>query len=533
MIAMQFSKCKSRSIAAVALMTVFGALRVAQAQQPSHLAFGQANPPAAPQAVSVAPPAAVSAPAQPLLVQAGPVPSAPVPPAATQPSIEELSWRLQAAEARLSELSATQSSDAERSRFRQYWEQVRDPSITTVEQQTRSTGGGDDKEKAWYERLSLRGYAQFRLNEVFADEGAPAQLVGDRSVGDNQNFLIRRARLIISGDVSERLYVYLQPDFASTVPGSPDATYYTQIRDWYGDVYLTENKVNRLRIGQSKVPYGWENLQSSSNRIPLDRTDGINSSVRNERDLGVFYYWTPEPAQDLFKYVLDEGLKGSGNYGVFGFGCYNGQGGSFLEQNDNVHLITRLTVPYRLASGQIVEGGVQAYRGHYAVLSSLIQPLGIAPAIRPIGTLETGERDILDERIAGTLVWYPQPLGFQTEWNVGRGPGLNDAQTEVEERSLYGGYAMLMYRHQSRCYGTWFPFIRYQHFKGGYKAERNAPYSYVDEYEIGVEWQLNPQMELTTQYTFTDRTNTTALATGRSYEQFEGQILRFQFQMNY
>lgn len=111
--------------------------------------------------------------------------------------------------------------------------------------------------------------------------------------------------------------------------------------------------------------------------------------------------------------------------------------------------------------------------------------------------------------------------------------GLNDEQTEVIERSLYGGYAMMMYRYESRCYGTWFPFVRYQHFRGGYKAERNAPFSYVDEYELGVEWQLNPQMELTTQYTFTDRTNTAAQSSGRSYEQFEGQILRFQFQMNY
>lgn len=457
-----------------------------------------------------------------------------VPPPVAEPTIQELTQRLQAAESRLSELSSTQTAEAEQSRFRRYWEQVQDPSITTVDQQTRSSGSSDkEKEKAWYERLSLRGYAQFRLNEVFAEEGAPAQLVGDRSVGDNQNFLIRRARLIISGDVSERLYVYLQPDFASSVPGSTDATYFAQIRDWYGDVYLTTNKVHRLRFGQSKVPYGWENLQSSSNRIPLDRTDPINSSVRNERDLGVFYYWTPEPAQDLFKYVLDEGLKGSGNYGVFGFGAYNGQGGSFLEQNDDVHLVSRLAIPYQLANQQVMEFGVQAYHGDYVVLSSVIQPLGVGPAQRPLGTLETGNRGILDERIAGTFVWYPQPLGFQTEWNVGTGPALNAAQTEVIERSLRGGYAMVYYRHQSQCYGTWFPFIRWQTYRGGYKAERNAPYSEIDEYEIGCEWQLNKQMELTTQYTFTDRTNTTAQTTGRSYEQFEGQIMRFQFQINY
>ncbi|MEZ5949741.1 MAG: porin [Planctomycetaceae bacterium] len=60
-----------------------------------------------------------------------------------------------------------------------------------------------------------------------------------------------------------------------------------QIRDLYSDLYLDDDKVNRFRVGQSKVPHGWENLQSSQNRLPLDRDDGFNSAVKNERDLGV------------------------------------------------------------------------------------------------------------------------------------------------------------------------------------------------------------------------------------------------------
>jgi hypothetical protein len=117
------------------------------------------------------------------------------------------------------------------------------------------------------------------------------------------------------------------------------------VRDWYTDLYLDTDKVFRFRLGQSKVPYGWENLQSSSNRIPLDRNDGFNSAVRNERDLGLFFYWTPEPPRTFSRKCSTEGLKGSGNYGVFGIGAYNGQGGSFVEQNDNLHVVTRLTWP--------------------------------------------------------------------------------------------------------------------------------------------------------------------------------------------
>jgi hypothetical protein len=46
----------------------------------------------------------------------------------------------------------------------------------------------------------------------------------------------------------------------------------------------------RVRVGQSKVPYGFENL-SSQNRLTLDRNDALNSAVANERDLGAFFYW--------------------------------------------------------------------------------------------------------------------------------------------------------------------------------------------------------------------------------------------------
>jgi hypothetical protein len=412
--------------------------------------------------------------------------------------------------------------------LRQRWQQIQDPSITTVDQQTRNTG---NEPKEWFDRLSIRGYAQFRINEVLsqAPGSAPPDYVGDSSIGDDQSFLIRRARIILSGDVSDRLYVYIQPDFAASVPGSPDANQFGQLRDCYGDIYFDDQKIHRLRVGQSKIPYGWENMQSSSNRIPLDRSDGLDSVGFVQRDLGAIYYYTPDFAQDLFKFVLDKGLKGSGNYGLFGFGFYNGQGGSHREQNDNLHMVARLAVPHQFDSGQVAELGIQGYTGKYVVLTSPINPDGISPAVAPFANKD----GYLDQRVAGTLVWYPQPLGFQTEWNVGRGPALDDSQTAVIEKSLTGGYAMMMYRYVSESCGTLFPFVRYHRFRGGYKTIRNAPDSFVSEWDFGLEWQFNPQMELTTQFAFTDRTNTDAQQTGRSYQQFVGSLFRVQFQMNY
>lgn len=398
----------------------------------------------------------------------------------------------------------------------------------------------DDKpkvavEKKWYEKYSIRGYTQIRDNEVLREDSslAPAQVVGDRSIGSGQNFSIRRARLILFGDMSEHLYLYFQPDFSITPSGSGDATFFAQLRDLYGDIYLTKDKVHRVRAGLSKVPYGFENMQSSQNRMPLDRADGLNSAVRNERDLGLFYYWTPEEKQALFKSLVDDGLRGSGNYGIFAFGAYDGQGGSFLEQNENIHLITRLTYPFCLDNGQIVEMSVQAYTGKYVVFSSPIRPQGQGTAQRPAGTFETGNRGGWpDQRVAGSFIYYAQPLGFQTEWTVGRGPALNEAQTAIETASLTGGYAMAFYRHKTHCWGELWPFCRYSYFRGGYKSERNAPYSRIDEWEFGVEWQIVKSVEFTTSYLITDRTNTTDIAEV-PYRQFDGSVLRFQLQINY
>lgn len=449
-------------------------------------------------------------------------------------TLQELQQRLEHTERELRMLQRDRASqDITFARLRDYWEHVADPCITDVRQQTR---GDSAAGKKWYDRLSIRGYAQVRHNVTLDEDEsqAPAQHASDGSVGENESFFIRRARVIISGDVSDHMYIYAQQDFANSVPGSPDATFYGQIRDWYADLYLDPTKVYRFRIGQSKIPFGWENMQSSSNRIPLDRSDILNEASSNQRDLGVFFYWTPEEAQDLFKYVLENNLKGSGNYGVLGLGVYNGQGGSLKEQNDNVHVVARLAYPFRLPSGQIVEWNIQGYTGKYSVLSAPIAPLGIGPATRPLGTIETGKQSgIRDERVGATFVWYPQPIGFQFEWNVGRGPGLNPEQTAVVDRSLSGGYATLIYRCVTDEWGTLFPFARFGYNKGGFKTQENTPYGHVHEYDIGVEWQFNPQMELVTQYTITDRTNVDAMDTVRSYGQFAGQLLRMQFQFNY
>jgi hypothetical protein len=392
-----------------------------------------------------------------------------------------------------------------------------------------------DGDKKWYEKLSIRGYTQFRFSRALSQDldGADPILFGDRSVnGEAENFSIRRARLIIFGDVSDYLYVYIQPDFASTPQGSTVSTFFGQLRDLYADVYLEKTKEHRLRVGLSKVPYAFENMQSSQNRLPLDRTDAMNSAVApNERDLGVFYYWTPPDYQKLFKTLVDSGLKGSGNYGLVGFGGYNGQGGSVFEANLNLHTVGRVTYPLQFKNGQVVEGSVQGYTGEYTVQGA---PILLPDSTRLATPKGTGRgTDILDQRVAGTFVWYPQPIGFQAEWECGRGPGLNPEQTEVVRRSLYGGYVMAMYRYDSHGCGLFTPYCRYQQYTGGYRSFANAPYGHQRQLDVGLEWQIRREMELVVEYTVVNTPNFTARTTSASYEDFDGTVLRCQFQINY
>ena len=418
---------------------------------------------------------------------------------------------------------------------------VQDPAIETVDEQT--VGGNDHSgEKEWFEKINLRGYTQFRINDTlwYDPDGAGPYHPNDKSVGPNNGFYIRRCRLIFSGDLSDRLYFYIQPDFASGLSGvsDPGAINYAQLRDCYGDCYITTDKVHRVRVGQSKVPYGWDNMQSSSNRLPLDRADFINAT-KSERGLGVFYYWTPIEAQELYKYVLDEGLKGSGNYGVFGVGCYNGQGNSTLDQNNNMHFVMRLNSPYQFDDGQVVEAGVQAYCGNYVPTVADIKIGG--NTYKPV--VVSPSNGVLDQRICATFVYYPQRLGVTAEWNVGLGPQLSSLSNvskanppTISSQPVSGGYVLVNYKNDTERFGRLFPYFRWQMGRGGYLWERNSPNTYLGEFDLGLEWQITPQMELTCEYDWVNRTNTSGkapiLANGQ-YAQFQGDLLRFQFQINY
>lgn len=372
-------------------------------------------------------------------------------------------------------------------------------------------------EKKWYDNISIRGYAQVRYNRLFETNEDLGCEQCDKSWGGDGGFFIRRMRVILYGQVNPRVYFYVQPDLASA-PSSSGPLHFAQIRDAYFDVGLDTDNEFRVRIGQSKVPYGFENMQSSQNRLPLDRADALNSAVTNERDLGVFIYWAPKEKRELFSELVKSGLKGSGDYGIIGIGAYNGQTANTAELNDEPHIVARVTWPFKVGA-QIMETGVQAYTGNYVIPTTNLST--------DVGVNE--DHSYLDQRVAGSFTLYPKPFGIQAEYNVGKGPEFNNHTDSIELQNLFGGYAQLEYMLKPGKQ-ILIPFTRYQYYEGGKKHEKDARSYFVRELEIGTEWQPNKNFELVAMYTISSR----------RYEDYskqdnwqEGRLLRLQAQLNF
>jgi hypothetical protein len=402
----------------------------------------------------------------------------------------------------------------------------------------------DTDKRNWSNKIKAGGYLQFRNTEwldggdkINASSSSPDSFKGywaDGSTQNDKNFLIRRARLILSGNIGDHLGLYLQPDFAS------QGANLGQLRDFYGDIYIDKAKEHRVRIGQSKVPYGFENLQSSSKRLTLDRNDAFNSAVKDERDMGAFYYYTPVAIQELLKEIDDLGLKGSGNYGMFALGAYNGQGANNTELNGNNHIVARMTYPFKTESGQIYEFSIQGYKGDYV-------PVTTSGTITlPDGTISSDRKTITtkginDERIGITAIMYPQPFGLQAEWNWGTTPGadvptgaLQSSGATISEKNLNGGYILAMYRMTNvlKDGDVFQPFAKWQYFDGYSKAERNAARNQVNDWEVGVEWQAAKEFELATVIHKMNRTDIAGSFNGYN-ERFQGTAFRVQAQFNY
>mgnify|MGYP001604777920 FL=1 len=181
-------------------------------------------------------------------------------------------------------------------------------------------------------------------------------------------------------------------------------------------------------------------------------------------------------------------------------------------------MVSRFSYPFEL-NNQIVELGVQAYKGKYVIPRTNLSA----------GVKYNSDLNYTDERVATSFILYPKPFGIQAEYTIGRGPQFNKVTDSIEVKGLNGGYITLSYLKKMQKQSI-IPFIRYQYYNGGKKHERDARSYVVNDLEIGAEWQFNKNFELVFNYTISKR----------RFEDFviqnnlqSGNLLRIQAQVNF
>lgn len=350
----------------------------------------------------------------------------------------------------------------------------------------------------WYERLKMKGYLQVRADSVMNETGGQLHVQNDSIANGQSSIGVRRGRLAFSGDLTNHVYLYFQADLFGGVNGNGGV----QARDYYADVSLDPAREHRVRMGLSKVPYGHSILQSSQNRLALERPEAISTAVEGERDFGVYYMYAPYEIRERFKNLVKMGLRGSGDYGMIAFGAFSGQGINKPDTNGQPHWVARATYPFEFDNGQFLELSVQGYAGKFNTTTANIPGVG-TPA-----NGNGGNRGFTDARVGISAILYPQPFGIETEWNWGKGPQLSNDMRTITSASLSGGYVQANYRHVFANQREIIPFARWQSYNGGRKFAVNAPKDKVNEVGIGFRFIPYPELELTAMYMHGMRTNT-------------------------
>jgi hypothetical protein len=358
--------------------------------------------------------------------------------------------------------------------------------------------------------------------------------VGDERHGAQPGFFYRRIRWVITGQVSEHVGIFFQPDLASNVSGN---AHVLSMRDAWGEWYFDKNKEFRFRVGLQRVPVSWDNWQASRQRIAIDRADATNSGAQSERDMGISFQWTPKFAQQRWKQMIDY-MYGAGDWGMFNITAYNGQGLNAVEANDDKHIGIRFAYPFELPNGHLFEVGMNAYKGQFRVTPGTFTTGSTTLASRFDAGHSSG--DYRDERLNFFIYYPPQPFGFIAEYVTGRGPKRGRDGT-IRDSHLYGGYVQGHYSWRYSDVGLANFYVRWQDYHGGLKFQTGAPDDTMQETEIGVAWMPDPQWEFTAAYTFTERLNTSsttaintatctvAVGTGCGQQQNAyGNLIRFQ-----
>jgi len=162
--------------------------------------------------------------------------------------------------------------------------------------------------------LKLSGYIQNRY-----------QMLEEKNKADG--FDIRRARLTLKGDITDRFSYKLQQDFGGGSPKLIDA-----------EIGFNLNPHLKIYAGQFKIPFSQENLLSSAKMDIINRSQVVEALVargkdvlgnHNGRDIGIMANGSFYKISDT--YLIDYAL-----------GIFNGAGINVADKNEAKDVVGRL-----------------------------------------------------------------------------------------------------------------------------------------------------------------------------------------------
>jgi len=166
-----------------------------------------------------------------------------------------------------------------------------------------------------------------------------AQMRGTTAQDETDSFVVRRARLTVSGDVAPRWDYKFQAEFGNTARRVVESVDFANSRTRTTSVQrplLLDAQANyalgkpgRLSIGQFKVPFSYENLVSSTDLDTINRAQVVERLV---------------PGRDIGSQGRDIGLQLSGTRDRldYALGMFNGAGIDTSDDNDQKDVAARL-----------------------------------------------------------------------------------------------------------------------------------------------------------------------------------------------
>lgn len=352
-------------------------------------------------------------------------------------------------------------------------------------------------------RFKLRVGGSFIGRTKFLDSGSPV----------NDEFNIERARLSANMNLLKYGSFRIQTELSNTglfegdSLGGADWDAIT-LKDAYFELHRIQ--VTRLRAGQFKVPFTFENLQSAKHIDFAERSIASNGIRRPSRDIGVMLHGRFH--NDLIDYQV---------------AVVNGAGENTSDDNSAKDLAARLVFgPFRNAENDLLSGlnlGVSGTVGNQDKDFSEVslktvagtKYVTFAPA-----TIHKGDRS----RLGAELIWLMGPASVKAEWmhewldNFQMGRLKKDAYS-------YGWYASGSYlltgekktlgrivpkrpfSFSKKTWGAWELAARYSVFRAdsdlfklgmAFGAER------AEAFTLGLNWYPKEYLRVTVNYEHTD-----------------------------